>query len=82
VAFVQEFDSEALVLGARHKFTVVVVNVEVLAGVDKSEELHTLHNCVNTVFNVKNARTCPVLRLHIVNVGLSGRADNHEAELH
>jgi coenzyme F420-reducing hydrogenase delta subunit len=54
VALVKELHSETLVLGRAHKFTVVVVNIEVLASIDQSEVLHALHDGVDAVFNVKD----------------------------
>lgn len=82
VAFVQEFDSQALILGGGDRFPIVIIDVEVLGGIDQSEIFCALHNCVNAVSDIENEGRSPVLLHSVVDVGLGGGANHEETVSH
>jgi len=47
MALIQKLNSQTLVLGRRDKFTIVVVNIEVLGSIDETEVFDTLNDSVN-----------------------------------
>jgi len=53
VPLVEEFNAKTLVLGAGNWLTIVVIDVEVLAGINQSKVFRTLDDGVDTVFDIK-----------------------------
>lgn len=82
VSLAEELNSEPLHGGLAHQFAFITVDIEVLGSVDDGEEFGALHNHVDVVFQVKDERRSPVLRLEGVDVALRGGANDHIAVLH
>jgi len=80
VSRIKEFNSEALELRGRNKLTLVIVDDEILASIDKCEILRSLNYQVNAVLNIEHERRCPVH--HVVNIALSSSANNQMIVFH
>ena len=61
MAPVKEFNSKSLILWRADQLAFVVVDVEVLAGVDQREELGALDDHVDGVSHIENEWRSPVL---------------------
>jgi hypothetical protein len=80
VALIQELYTEALVLGRGDKLTLVRVDVEVLAGIDQSEILSSLHDEEDDVLDVEDEWRSPIH--HIVDIALASGAHDQVVVLH
>ena len=80
VSLVQELNSKALALWRGDKFTLVRIDIEVLAGIDQSEILCSLDDKEDNIFDVKHERRTPVHGA--VNIALRGCAHNQVIMLH
>jgi hypothetical protein len=81
VALIQKLYTQALIFRAWNKFTFVVVDIKVLTGIDKSKIFNSLHNSVDTIFDIKYEWGRPVLANNIVYVGLCSSTYNHKPKL-
>lgn len=53
---IQKFDSEALILGTRDQFSIVVIDVEILTSIDQGKVLCALNDSVNAILDIENLR--------------------------
>lgn len=80
MSLVEELDAETLLLRLRHQLTLVGVDLEVLARIDKRKVRGTLNDKVDDVLDVKDERRGPVR--HIVDVTLARGANNQVVVVH
>ena len=81
MALVKEFNSESLILRGADELALIVVDIEVLAGIDQSEELGTLNDHVDGVLYIENEWRAPVLGDNVVYITLISGTNYHESVL-
>ena len=77
---VQELYSQTLELGCRHKLALVIINDEILAGINQNEIFRPLDDQVDAILNIENKRRGPIH--DVVHIALSGGADYQMVVLH
>lgn len=80
MASVQELDSQSLEFRCADELAFIVVHNEVLAGVNESEVLGSLHNQVDAVLHIEHEGRGPVH--HVVDVALGGGTDDEVVMAH